>query len=130
MYWLNVVATVLLMVYGVAGYDRLIAVVSAVLYALFIPIVSFFAWHWMLWNAVKTGSSFPYIAYFVAFAGQIIVFLATGAGLISGSAGGILTFLDALGRGKIIASVAVALVTALDTAAFLLGSVVLNQVIR
>lgn len=129
MYAVNFVAVLTLMLSGAPGYNSIFAPIWATVYAIVFPAGAFFAWHWMLYRAVKSDASFLYVTYFVTFAIQVGIFGFITVGFFNGGGGGVLTAIDMFTRGKIVAGI-VCTVSAL-VAAFcaLLGLVLIRQVV-
>lgn len=77
---LNLVATIALMSSGSSKYSSPGGIILAVVYWLFVPLLSFFTWHRLLYNAVKLNTTWRYICWFITFAIQLafLLFLAIG----------------------------------------------------
>lgn len=135
MYVLNVPASLLHFFSHISGYESVYGVIVAGVYAVVGPSVAFFAWHMLLYRGLEQSqhsqkliASRPhFIAYTAMFAVQLLVLGLSAAGLVGGSGGGVITMLDALLKGHIVAGVFASLVTVLCAFAFLLGAVQMRQ---
>lgn len=112
---------------GVTGYSGLSGIIFATVYLVLFPALAFFSWHLSLYKALKYypyahiylavnvhryDSSFWFIAYFVSFGIQMLLYVFLAVGLFSGGGGGVLGMLTMLSNGKIIATILSALCTA------------------
>lgn len=135
---MNFLALVVLMLVGAENYRSLVGPALALIYCAVMPALAFFAWHWVLYRAIKSDASFLYIVYFVTFAIQLVFYAFIGLGIFNGGGGyrllslqmdrGILTAIDMFVRAKIIAGTICIFCSLVVACCFLLGLVLIRQV--